>query len=230
MSDPVDQLVESLLFEGYALYPYTPGATKNATPTPFGIVYPPTFAAELPSTYDHLELRCVMEGPPDAVLAAEVRYLTPSGEGHRAEAASVSLPGVMAGALPHRSVTKEASRPGPHGVSLDALVTLSAVPLGARAWEVVLRVENHTDVPAGLDRGGALHRSLLSVHPVLRVAGGRFVSALEDPRGSVNTFPVLADPDDAVMVGAAIVLPDHPEIAPESRGGLFDSTEIEEAL
>ncbi|HSO99469.1 MAG TPA: hypothetical protein VLP43_10995, partial [Solirubrobacteraceae bacterium] len=27
-----------------------------------------------------------------------------------------------------------------------------------------------------------------------------------------------------------IVLPDHPEIAPESRGGLFDSTEIEEAL
>ena len=30
--------------------------------------------------------------------------------------------------------------------------------------------------------------------------------------------------------GAAIVLPDHPQIAPESRGGLFDSTEIEEAL
>ena len=32
------------------------------------------------------------------------------------------------------------------------------------------------------------------------------------------------------MLGAAIVLPDHPQIAPESRGGLFDSTEIEEAL
>src|SRR5262249_2340727 len=32
------------------------------------------------------------------------------------------------------------------------------------------------------------------------------------------------------VVGATIVLPDHPEIAPESRGGLFDSTEIEEAL
>ena len=26
------------------------------------------------------------------------------------------------------------------------------------------------------------------------------------------------------------MLPDHPQIAPESRGGLFDSTEIEEAL
>jgi hypothetical protein len=41
---------------------------------------------------------------------------------------------------------------------------------------------------------------------------------------------VLATPADDVVLGAAIVLPDHPQIAPESRGGLFDSTEIEEAL
>ena len=30
----LERLVDSLLFEGYALYPYTPGAIKNATPTP----------------------------------------------------------------------------------------------------------------------------------------------------------------------------------------------------
>jgi hypothetical protein len=41
---------------------------------------------------------------------------------------------------------------------------------------------------------------------------------------------VLATEADDAVVGAAIVLPDHPQIAPESRGGLFDSTEIEEAL
>ena len=41
----LEELVSSLLYEGYALYPYTPGATKNATPTPFGIVYPPDYAA-----------------------------------------------------------------------------------------------------------------------------------------------------------------------------------------
>jgi hypothetical protein len=41
---------------------------------------------------------------------------------------------------------------------------------------------------------------------------------------------VLAAPRDDVLVGAAIMLPDHPQLAPESRGGLFDSTEIEEAL
>ena len=42
---------------------------------------------------------------------------------------------------------------------------------------------------------------------------------------------MLAAPeDDDACSGAAIVLPDHPQIAPESRGDLFDSTEIEEAL
>ena len=58
----MSELVDTLLYEGYALYPYTPGATKNATPTPFGIVYPPAYAAGLDTTFDHLELRCVVEG------------------------------------------------------------------------------------------------------------------------------------------------------------------------
>ena len=43
-------------------------------------------------------------------------------------------------------------------------------------------------------------------------------------------LPGAGHADDDAVVGAAIVLPDHPQIAPESRGGLFDSTEIEEAL
>ena len=41
---------------------------------------------------------------------------------------------------------------------------------------------------------------------------------------------MLASENDDAVLGAAIVLPDHPRIAPESRGSLFDSTEIEEAL
>ena len=49
-------------YEGYALYPYTPDATKNATPTPFGIVYPPAYAAECDGAHDHARLECVAEG------------------------------------------------------------------------------------------------------------------------------------------------------------------------
>ena len=64
-----------------------------------------------------------------------------------------------------------------------------------------------------------------------RVEGGRFVSPLE-AKGceNVNSWPVLATQADDAVLGAAIMLPDHPQIAPESKGNLFDSTEIEEAL
>ena len=46
----------------------------------------------------------------------------------------------------------------------------------------------------------------------------------------MNSWPVLATAADDAVLGAAIVLPDHPAAGPESRGNLFDGTEIEEAL
>ena len=46
----------------------------------------------------------------------------------------------------------------------------------------------------------------------------------------MNILPVLATPDDRAVLGAAIVLPDHPRISEHSHGNLFDNTEIEEAL
>jgi hypothetical protein len=231
MADALEQLLHSLLWEGYALYPYTPTATKNATPTPFGIVYPPAYAAALTSTYDHLELRCVLEAPPDAVLRAEVRFLAAAGKRHQAQERRIELSGAMVGALADSPAHKQASiSPGPGAPPLVVALTLGAQPLGDGRYEVALTVANRTIVSSGLDRAGALARSLISTHPVVRVSGGRFVSPLERPCDSVNTFPVIATAADNVVVGAAIVLPDHPEIAPESRGSLFDSTEIEEAL
>jgi hypothetical protein len=55
-------------------------------------------------------------------------------------------------------------------------------------------------------------------------------SPLESRCASVNIWPVLATPNDDAILGAPIVLPDHPQIAPRSHGNLFDNTEIEEAL
>jgi hypothetical protein len=230
VADSVEQLVESLLYEGYALYPYTPGTTKNATPTPFGIVYPPVYAATLTSTFDHLELRCVLEAPADAVLGAELRFLAASGERHQAAAHTITLTGAMLGALAVTPAERQTQVFCADAPALAVALSLGAESLEDGFHEVVLRVENRTLVSSGLDRAGALARSLLSTTPIVRVSGGRFVSALERPCESVNTFPVLVTFADDTIVGAAIVLPDHPQIAPESRGGLFDSTEIEEAL
>ena len=99
MTDHLEELVDSLLWEGYALYPYTPGATKNATPTPFGIVYPPAYAAECPGAFDHARLECVAEpGSARATLSATLRYLAPSGERHQAAERRVELGPVALGA------------------------------------------------------------------------------------------------------------------------------------
>jgi len=229
VTDALAQLLDSLLWEGYALYPYTPGATKNATPTPFGIVYPPAYAAALPSTFDHLTLRCTLEAGADAVVRAELHFLVSDGAGHRAAAERLELPGAMVGALAVE-VVKTVSVATASGTPLVVVLRLCAVEMQPGVYELELQVENRTEVKPGVDRAAALARSLISTHPVLCVTGGHFRSPLEREYDSVNTFPVLASPADDVIVGAAIVLPDHPQIAPESRGSLFDGTEIEEAL
>src|SRR6201990_1716905 len=91
MDERLEELVSSLLYEGYALYPYTPEATKNATPTPFGIVYPPAYAAGNPATFDHIVLEGELLQP--GAASAELRFLAPSGARHQAEAQAVTLDG-----------------------------------------------------------------------------------------------------------------------------------------
>jgi hypothetical protein len=230
----VDELVETLLYEGYALYPYTPGATKNATPTPFGIVYPPAYAAGAPTTFDHIRMVGIVEPGPDATLAVTVRFLEWSGERHTATARTVELPATR---LDDLCAARTAVPFAFDTVRGRAAMRAQALPGGL--VRVTMCVHNTTEVGEGLDRTGALRAGLLSTHVIARTAGGRFLSPTAPPEyaaaaamtcTSVNTFPVLAGDADDVLLGAAIVLPDHPQIAPESRGSLFDSTEIEEAL
>ena len=227
----LDELVESLLYEGYALYPYTPGTAKNSTPTPFGIVYPPAYAAGNPATFDHLRLECGLVAGPDlgrkpdpanpigAPVSASVRFLQTSGERHQAAERRLELP------APGEAV--EFSFDGLQG---HARLRLDPAEDGVQRVRVC--VHNTTPLAdADVDRAGALRASLLSTHVIVTAPGSRFLSPLERRDfESVNTFPVLATPTDDTVVGAAIVLPDHPQLAPQSKGNLFDGTEIEEAL
>jgi len=216
----VDELVESLLYEGYALYPYTPSATKNATPTPFGIVYPPAYAETLTSTYDHLRMDCALAGEGEPKLSATIRFLTASGERHQGEERRIEIES------PGEAVPFEFG-------GVQGRVRLRVDPMEGELSRVRVCVHNTTAVEnaSAMKRADALNASLLSTHVVLRVGGGKFHSAIEHPElDSVNTWPVLASPADDVMIGAAIVLPDHPQLSPKSRGNLFDNTEIEEAL
>ncbi|MDQ3850476.1 MAG: hypothetical protein M3296_07675 [Actinomycetota bacterium] len=220
----LERLVESLLYEGYALYPYTTGSQKNATPTPFGIVYPPAYADRQPAAFDRMQIQGVVTDA-DAWVGGEVRFLQPSGERHQAVERRVVLP----------------SAPGTadfdyEGTAGRASLIVDRLPDGR--GRVTLRVENTTeltDEEAARDRKDVLLRSLLSTHLLIRT-DAKFISPLE--RGdegvagccNVNTWPVLATPEDDAILGPTFMLYDHPQIAPESVNDFFDGTEIEEAL
>ena len=77
---------------------------------------------------------------------------------------------------------------------------------------------------------------------VLGVEPGRFVSLTDPPDSrraeasacrNEGVWPVLIGdgPEDAgLLLGSPIILPDFPQIAPQSPGDLFDGTEIDEIL
>ena len=91
------------------------------------------------------------------------------------------------------------------------------------------------------DKDEAIAVSLIGTHLVAEINDGDFVSLLEPPASADSAvarcrhhrcFPVLAGPtgDHALMLVSPIILYDHPEIAEQSEGALYDSTEIDEIL
>jgi len=110
--------------------------------------------------------------------------------------------------------------------------------------KISVRVENLNFLDSRLpiesiSRDAVLRDSLVSAHTILGVENGEFISLLEPAPGleglagqcaNIGTWPVLAGDDSTVMLSSPIILYDFPQIAPESAGNLFDSTEIDEIL
>ena len=111
-----------------------------------------------------------------------------------------------------------------------------------RVLRLRVRVENRTQPPASpASRPDALPYALISAHILIGIGGGTFLSMTDPPEWAAaeiaacaqeGTWPVLTGPPDcrSLMLSAPVILPDHPEIAPESAGDLFDATEIDEIL
>ena len=117
-------------------------------------------------------------------------------------------------------------------------LTLGAEPVDG-PLRLTMTVRN-TARPA-VDKDDAIAVSLIGTHLIAEVTDGEFVSLLEPPVSAVGAvarcgqhrcFPVLAGPPgerDLVLV-SPIILYDHPKIAEQSEGALYDSTEIDEIL
>jgi hypothetical protein len=215
--DPVRAIADAVLYEGYALWPYTRSALKNQRRWTWGGVYPPAHSAAHPD--DPCDMVAQVRCDDPASVSVTVRFLHVV-----ARAADEQY---LAG---DEAAEREVG-PGPFSFPAGAS--------GPRVWRALagrvdtaidgdrLTVSVHNETPFSGDRASALRQTLCSTHMVLR--GARFVSATETPDcESRGCWPVLID--DTTMLCSPIILEDHPRIAPESPGDLFDGGEIDGLL
>ena len=127
---------------------------------------------------------------------------------------------------------------------LAAQVTVHAEEAGADLTRVrvVVRNTGPFEVNGGRDdRERALRRSLVSTHAILGATDGEWLSLADPPADAVDAaaachntglWPVLVGEPGAsdTVLASPIILEDHPQVAPESSGDLFDATEIDEIL
>jgi hypothetical protein len=124
--------------------------------------------------------------------------------------------------------------------TLEGTLEVAAEPVADGVVRLSIRVSN-TSPYAGRAREEALRQTFCSSHLVLRASGGQFASMTDPPAElaeaaaacqNVGTWPVLVGPDGdrSTVLCSPIILPDHPRVAPESPGDLFDATEIDQLL
>jgi hypothetical protein len=124
---------------------------------------------------------------------------------------------------------------------LAGTVEISAERLGPRLHRLAVAIENTTPSDADGGREEALRRTFCSTHTVLHAPSGGFVSATDPPEAlraaagacrNEGTWPVLvgAPGERHTLLSSPIILEDHPRIAPESPGDLFDGGEIDQLL
>lgn len=122
-----------------------------------------------------------------------------------------------------------------------AEVTVTAVRLTADLVRVGVVVRNVSAFRVDGDRERALRSSLVSTHAILVAEHGAWLSLADPPEDAadaaagcrnVGLWPVLVgDPGASdTVLASPIILEDHPQVAPESSGDLFDATEIDEIL
>ncbi len=246
----IDNIARAVLYEGYVLYPYRPSALKNSQRWTFGILYPPAWTAERAgSDRSHCRVECIVTGAESMRLSVLIKFLQLASAGsglerqegvEREVAINTSLAALRNATRRESFAFDGGDMDGRKLAPIEGIIELSAGEVAANVSHLRITLRN-TAAFDGEDAKAALVQSLASAHIVIAAAGGEFVSAT-DPQeefcslvsNCVNegVWPVLIGQSGVrdTMLAAPIILPDYPQIAPESAGDLCDATEIEEIL
>ena len=251
-------VADAVMYEGYILYPYRASAPKNRSRWQFGVVMAPGYTAVDPSERDFAQTECVLEHGAQTTVAVVIRFLqvqrrTSDGSSWDEAVEHELVIRVDAARLLDGGHVTEFEIPGGEEregdvvrrrENLTASVSVLATPLPGPwgAARLRVRVDNRSaSATVPRTREDALPTALVAAHMIIGVHGGAFISMTDPPEWAsaevqacenVGCWPVLAGADGGreVMLSTPIILYDHPELAPESPGDLYDGTEIDEIL
>jgi hypothetical protein len=256
--EPARAVADAVLYEGYLLYPYRRSSPKNRVRWQFGVLAPQEWieargpvregiSGSAESWWNQTE--CLLEGSTRTVVALQIRYLQPvqgecgGADGAFDEALPVEVPAAFSIA---DLLGSPRAVPLPHTVAGSGDVgrlVLNFTNTGARSplYRLHARLENTAELDPATPRPEALRSSMVAAHLLLHASEGSWLSMIDPPEWAtpaaracrnVRAFPVLAGPpaSRALVLSAPIILEDHPRVAPESPGDLFDAAEIDEIL
>jgi hypothetical protein len=167
-----------------------------------------------------MQTECLVESHGDTTICVKIRFLQ--------------------GEIEREIVLSELSLGNPsrrHSFSfppIEGALEIEAVGVSERVSRLTVRILNLSEL-------STQDCSMLSVHTLLGVPAGAFLSLLDPPEEhrmaaaacrNIATWPVLAgrEGEHSLMLSSPIILYDYPQIAPESAGDFFDGAEIDEIL
>jgi hypothetical protein len=272
--DRARAVADTVLYEGYLLYPYRASSSRNQSRWQWGVLGPPGAADSAIGEDDSLSAQLLVADANAIRLVLRFLHLQHRGAerdiGCRRYQPVEELVTASGSWLSWDEATECEMTFGPLALADSAEPwTLPIVAPPATDIETVdggrlvrtrqkvrgtltVRVEPdgvldritvsvHNTGAAAADKHDAIARSLIGTHIIAEAIGGEFISLLDPPDHALGPaarcrqhrcFPVLsgnAGEADLVLV-SPIILYDHPEIAEQSGGALYDACEIDEIL
>ncbi len=234
MDGSLKKLSDTLLYEGYSLYPYRKSALKNQHRWNFGVLYPASYVNQTP-TYSSDKAKFVTEflvefERPRPTFHCNLRFFRQDkDQSDREENITITdISGNYVKLL--------------ESAHLSGKIEFELTPLNDTVAQLSVRLENTAcgKMPFKT-RQEALTNSFLSTHMIIQAQGASFVSMTSYPEAyeqfiatccNDGLWPVLVGERDKrnSVLAAPIILDDFPKIAEFSPTGLCDATEIDEML
>ena len=208
--EAVREIANTVLYEGYLLYPYRRSAIKNQVRWTFGVVYPKEYSeAQVGTEPWTMRTECLVAGSDDATLDVTVRFLhlltcsaaaeTLGGQGTWEEGAEREVAGcalrladlvqelrLLGFAFPAGSMVERVE--GAPDITREqrpicGTVTVGAQRLDVDLFKVSVQIGNLTPGTGGVTnrRDAVLGQSLVSTHTILQADGAQCISLLEPP-------------------------------------------------